>query len=159
MVIIMENVIKIHLKERKQYKNTYNENILSYELSNYILEELNGIDEKQNISFSVSSEFDMSEQEREDFVYMIRKFFGADISEKMNLRVKQRTANYLIFLIGIVFILIYSFWKITFVSEFVLIFGWVFIGEAICNFLYKGVENKHQIMRRKQIVEAKIIFE
>lgn len=155
----MENVIKIHLKERKQYKNTYNENILSYELSNYILEELNGIDEKQNISFSVSSEFDMSEQEREDFVYMIRKFFGADISEKMNLRVKQRTANYLIFLIGIVFILIYSFWKITFVSEFVLIFGWVFIGEAICNFLYKGVENKHQIMRRKQIVEAKIIFE
>lgn len=155
----MENVIKIHLKERKHYKNTYNENILSYELSNYILEELNGIAEKQNISFSVSSEFDMSEQEKEDFVYMIRKFFGADISEKMNLRIKQRTANYLIFLIGIVFILIYSFWKITFVSEFVLIFGWVFIGEAICNFLYKGVENKHQIMRRKQIVEAKIIFE
>ena len=159
MVIIMENVIRIYLKERKDYKNTYNENILSYELSNYILEELNGIAEKQNISFSVSSEFDMSEQEKEDFVYMIRKFFGADISEKMNLRIKQRTANYLIFLIGIVFILIYSFWKITFVSEFVLIFGWVFIGEAICNFLYKGVENKHQIMRRKQIVEAKIIFE
>ena len=155
----MENIIKIHLNERNNYKNIYNESILSYELSNYILEELKGIDTKQSVKFIVSSNFDMSEHEKEDLVYMIRKFFGADISEIMNLRIKQRIANYFIFLIGFVLVLIYSLWKIIFVSEFILIFGWVFIGEAICNLLYKGVENRYQIMRRKQIVDAKIVFE
>ena len=45
----MENIIKIHLKEKENYKNTYNEEILSYKLSNYILEETKGISTKQNI--------------------------------------------------------------------------------------------------------------
>ena len=44
-------------------------------------------------------------------------------------------------------------------SEFTLIFGWVFIGEAICNILYAESENKHKISRRKQIVNAKVLFD
>ena len=53
----MENIIKIHLKEKDDYKNKYNEDILSYQLSNYILEELKGIDIKEKIKFSISSNF------------------------------------------------------------------------------------------------------
>lgn len=155
----MENVIKIHLKQREDYKNVYNEEIISYNLSNYIFEELKGIDLKQKIKFVVSSDFNMDEQERENFVYMIRKNFGADITEIINLSKKQRMSNYLIFVLGIIFILIYSVFNLEVISEFILIFGWVFIGEATCNFFYKGIENRYQIMRRKQVSEAKIIFQ
>lgn len=155
----MENIIKIHLKEKEDYKNTYNEDILSYELSNYILEEAKSINTKQNIKFIVSSDFDMLDKEKNDLVDMIRNNFGTDIGEIMNLSRKESIANLLIFFIGIIFLILYSLFEMNFVSEFILILGWVFIGEAICNFLYHGIENKLKITRRKQIIKAKVIFE
>ena len=155
----MENIIKIHLKQSSDYKNTYNEKIISYNLSNYIFEELKGIALNEKIKFVISSDFYMDKEEQENFVYMIRKNFGADITEIINLSKKQRISNYLILLLGIIFILIYSIFNLEVVSQFILIFGWVFIGESICNFFYKGIENKYQIMRRKQVADAKIIFD
>lgn len=155
----MENIIKIHLKESDDYKNTYNDQIISYDLSNYILEELKGINLKQKIKFIITSDFEMSKQEKENLVDMMRKNFGSDISEIGNAARKYMMSNYLILFIGIIFILLYSLLNIDVISEFILIFGWVFIGEAICNFFYKGIENKYHIMRRKQIVNAKIFFE
>ena len=94
----MKNEIKIHLKEKCDYKNTYNEEILSYKLSNYILEELKGVNPKQSIKFIVSSDFLMIEKDKDDLVDMIRNSFGNDISEIMNLTKKQQIANILIFL-------------------------------------------------------------
>jgi len=155
----MENIIKIHLNEKDDYKNKYNENILSYRLSNYILEETKGIDTKQKIKFAISSDFKMSEVEKNNLVDMIRNNFGADISEIMNIAKKQRMIYYIILFISIILIVVYSLLEIKLLAQFVLIFGWVLLGEAICNFLYKGIENNHKIARRKQIVNAKILFE
>lgn len=151
--------IKIHLKNKDDYKNTYNENILSYELGNYILEELKGKSKKSKIEFVVSSNFEMTEEEKNELIFMIRNSFGADISETLNLARKQRMSNYFILLIGVLFILLYTLLDFNFLEEFVLIFGWVFLGEAICNFLYKEIENRYTITRRKQIVNAKVSFE
>ena len=155
----MENIIKIHLNTKEDYKNKYNEEILSYQLSNYILEELKGINTKQKIKYVISTDFNIDEVEKNNLVDMIRNNFGADISEIMNLAKKERIANYLILLTGAIFLIIYSLLEKYIISEFVLILGWVFLGEAICNFLYKGIENKSKISRRKQIVNAKVIFE
>lgn len=44
MMIIMKKIINIYLKDANDYKNIFNEDILSYQLSNYILEELKGMD-------------------------------------------------------------------------------------------------------------------
>lgn len=155
----MENIIKIHLKEKEDYTNKYNEDILSYQLSNYILEETKGIDTKQKIKFIVLADFEMSKQEKEKLVDMIRNNFGADISEIIHLAKKQRITYYIILAISIILIIIYSLLKIKILAQFILIFGWVLLGEAICNFLYKGIDNKHKITRRKQIINAKVIFE
>lgn len=155
----MENIIKIHLKEKENYKNIYNEEILSYKLRNYILEETKGISTKQKIKFIVHSDFEMEEIDKNNLVDMIRNNFGADISEIINLVKKQRMTNGLILFIGIIFVIIHSLLKTGLLSEFTLIFGWVFLGEAICNILYKEVENKYKISRRKQIVNAKVLFE
>ncbi len=154
----MKKIIKINLKEKNDYINKYNENILSYQLSNYILEETKGIDIKEKIEFNISSEFIMSEQEQKDLVDMIRNNFGADISEILHQSKKQKLTYYLILFISIILIIIYSILKIKLLAQFVLILGWVLLGEAICNFLYKGIENKYKISRRKQIINAKIFF-
>jgi len=90
---------------------------------------------------------------------MIRNNFGADISEIINLAKKQKLLNYSILLIANILLVIYSLLEIKLLAQFILIFGWVLLGESICNFLYKGTENKHKISRRKQIVNAKVIFE
>ena len=60
----MKRIIKIHLNDSNDYKNQYNEEILSYHLSNYILEELKGIDTKQKIEFNISTAFEISEMEK-----------------------------------------------------------------------------------------------
>ena len=155
----MKNIIKIHLNNKEEYVNNYNEKILSYDLSNYILEELKGIDTKERIEFSIITDFDISDIEKEDLVAMIRNNFGADISEIINLARKQRIVNYIISIISIILLLIYSALEIELLSEFVLIFAWVLLGEAICNFFYNSMENRYKIKRRKQIVNAKVSFE
>lgn len=154
----MENIIKIHLKEKQDYKNTYNDQILSYDLSNYILEESKNINTKQHIKFVITSDFKISEKEKEDLVDMIRKNFGTDIGEIINLSKKEKLINLLIFFTGIIFVLLYYIIALEVLSEFTLILVWVFLGETICNFLYNGLENKLKITRRKQIINAKVVF-
>lgn len=155
----MKNKIIIHLKTKEDYKNKYNEKILSYDLSNYILEEIKNINSNEKIEFIISSSFSMSDNEKNELVDMIRNNFGTNISEILKLSQKENTANILIFITGIFFLILYSLLKINFVSEFILILGWVFIGETICNVLYHGIEKRLKIKRRKQIINAKIVFE
>lgn len=154
----MANIIKINLSEREDYKNIYNEDILSYILSDYILEETKGISLKNNIKFLVSSNFIMDDKEKENLVFMIRNNFGAEISEIINLSKKQLLANLFIFILGIFLLFIYSLLNFNFISEFILILSWIFLGEAICNLLYKFVENRYKIKKYKQIVDAKVEF-
>lgn len=156
----MINIIKIHLRDNDDYKNLYNDNILAYSLSNYLLEETKGISSKNKLKFIITSDFEIKDEEKNKLISMIRNNFGADISEIINLSKKQQMTNFLILFIGILFLLIYYLLlKVIFLSEFTLILGWVFIGESICNFLYNGIENKSKIARRKQIVDAKVEFE
>ena len=154
----MKKTINIYLKNSNDYKNQYNEEILSYQLSNYILEELKGIDTTQKIEFTISTEFEINDQEKNTIVNMIRNNFGADISEIMNISKKQRIIHYLILIISIILITISSLLQIKLLAQFILILGWVLLGESICNFLYKGMEINHKISRRKQIINAKVIF-
>lgn len=154
----MEKIIKIHLNERTDYINKYNQRILSYDLSNYILEELKGISTKQKIKFNISTDFEISDLEKTNLVDMIRNNFGADISEIINISKKHQIINCLILLISIILITIYSTLNTEILAQYILILGWVLMEQTICYFLYKGTEFNHQISRRKQIVNAKIFF-
>ena len=154
----MKKIIKIHLNNFNDYKNQYNQELLSYHLSNYILEELKGIDTKQKIEFNISTTFEINELEKNTLIDMIRNNFGADISEIMNIAKKQRMIHYLILIISIILITISSILQMKLLAQFILILGWILLGESICNFLYKGMEINHKISRRKQIVNAKIVF-
>ena len=155
----MEKIIKIHLTERTDYINKYNQRILSYDLSNYILEELKGIDTKEKIKFFIESDFEMTDLEKTNLVDMIRNNYGADISEILNISKKHHITYLLILLISIILIIIYSMINTELIAQYTLILGWVLMEQTICYFLYKGTEYNHQISRRKQIINAKIIFD
>lgn len=155
----MKNIINIHIQSKDDYQNKYNQNILSYQLSNYILEETKGINVKEKIKFNITSDFDMNDQDKNDLIDMIRNNFGADISEILNQSKKQQFANISLLLISSILIIISSIISTQILAQFILILGWVLLGEAICNFLYKNIDYKYQVSRKKQIVNAKIFFE
>lgn len=154
-----KNVISIQLKNKESYLNKYSNKKLSSDLLNYILEESDNGFIKQKIEFIITSDFKFEEKEKNEFVDTLRNSFGTDISEIIHISKKEIIANSLIFLVGVIFLIIYFLLNINFLSEFTLIFGWLFVGESICNILYKGMENRLRIIRRKQIVNAKIFFE
>lgn len=155
----MEKIIKIHLNERTDYINKYNQRILSYDLSNYILEELKGISTKEKIKFNIQSDFKMSDLEKTNLVDMIRNNFGADISEILNIAKKHHIINCLILLVSIILIIIHLSLNTEIISQYILILGWVLMEQTIIFFLYKETEYNHQISRRKQIVNAKVFFD
>lgn len=154
-----ENIIEIKLKSKNDHINTYNDKKLSYELSNYILEESKSIATKQKIKFIVSSSYEMTEEEKEEFVDMLRENFGTDVSEIMNINKKETISNLIALLIGIFLMIIYCIdYKTVFIKELILIIGWGFLWEATYNFFFKGIETRLKITRRKQIISGKIEF-
>ena len=154
-----ENIIEIHLKDKEDYKNGFNNKKLSYALSNYILEESKNLDTKQKIKFIISSSWEMASSEKDEFINMLRNNFGTDVSEIMNIHKKENLSNLLSLLIGIILLIIYSIdFKTLFLAELILIVGWGFLWEAIYNFFFKGIKTRLMITRRKQIINGKIEF-
>lgn len=151
------NTVKINIKNKEDYKNTYNENELSSELKQYILDHIKSKNTKQNIKLDIATDFKMDEKEALNLTYMIRRAFGLDVSEIMNISKKRTLKNILIFIMGIIFLVIYSFIpKAIILNEVILIIGWVLIWESLYNFLFKNIETKLMIIRRKQIIKSKI---
>ena len=154
----MKKTISIHLDSKEDYQNEYNKNILSYELSNYIQEETKDISLKDKLEFLITSDLDLDDKEKNHVVDMLRNSFGTDIREILHFSKKTIIANSLILLVGIFFLIIYYFIIPKLISELTLILGWVFIGEAICNLLYHGIDNSIKTKKKKQIVNAKVLF-
>ncbi len=154
----MKKTITIHLDSKDDYQNEYNKNILSYELSNYIQEETNDISLNDKIEFLITSDLDLDDKEKNHIVDMLRSNFGTDIREIIHFSKKTILANSIILIVGIVFLILYYFISLKFISELTLILGWVFIGEAICNLLYHSIDNSIKTKKKKQIVNAKVLF-
>ncbi len=100
----------------------------------------------------------MTEEEKEEFVDMLRENFRTDVSEIMNIN-KKNISNLITLLIGIFLMIIYCIdYKTVFIKELILIIGWGFLWEATYNFFFKGIETRLKIIRRKQIISGKIEF-
>lgn len=154
-----ENNIVVNLNDKEDYINKYNERELDDELGKYLLEKAKNIKTKQKIIITINAKNKLTSKEKDELVDMIRSYFGLDISEILNISRKEKILNLILLLIGFIFLIIYAFvYKTVLLSEILLIFGWIFVGEAICNVLYKSIENNLKIIRRKQLVNAKIKF-
>lgn len=155
----MNNIISINIKKKEDYVSKFNDNILSKEFSDYIMEECRGYPLKSNIVIEITSEYDMDNIEKEKLVNMIRTNFGTEISEMLFHRKKSIIIDFLTCGFGIIALIFYLFSSdIPVLSEFILVFSWVLIEESVYNFVFTGVSNKISMERKRNLTRCNIIF-
>ena len=155
----MENIIKINIKKKEDYVSKFNDNILSRELSNYIIDEHKSFSIKDSFHIEVTTDYEMNEKEKEKFVDMIRHNYGTEISEMISKRKRSIFMDIITLLlagIALVFYLLSS--DVPILSEFILVFSWVLIWESMYNLIFGGFTNKIDIERRRKITECKVLF-
>ena len=154
----MKNIIKINIKCKNDYISKFNYNILSNELREYIIEECKGYTLNSDISIEITSEYVMDDEEKEKIVDMIRATFGTEISEMLIFR-KKTIIDFLMILFGTLTLIFYLFTSnIPILSEVILIFSWILIGESIYNLIFTGIIDKIMIERKIKLTDCEIIF-
>lgn len=155
----MKSIIMIHIEDKEDYTNPYNNQKLNSELLSYILDENKGIPLSHTIEIEVSSPKTFSKEERNDFVNILRSNLGEDIKESyLELKFTYIRAIVL-FLIGVIFVL-FSHFSSTheLIAEIALIIGWVGVWEACYIFLFDNMHNRIKIRKFKKLVNAKVNF-
>lgn len=152
-------VINVKLHSKDDYINKYNDERLNQELIDYLMEEIKATSIKEKIKINIVTEFIMEQEEKNRFLDMIRSHFGTDIGELYNLNERVIIIDFLISIIGILALITYFFlMDIPLISEFLLIVGWVLLGEVICNILFEMSKTKLQIKKMKKLTTCKIEF-
>ena len=155
----MNNVIKININKKDDYVSKYNDDILSKELSNYILDECKSFGIKDNFDIEITSDYDMDDNEKDKIIEMIRAYFGVEISEMINNRRRTIYLECIILLFGILSIIFYIICSdIPILSDLILILSWILIWDSVQNLIFGGFNNKLDIQRRKKLTNCKVRF-
>lgn len=156
---IMKSIITIHIEDKDDYTNSYNDQKLNSELLSYILDESKGIPLNHTIEIRVNSPHSFSKQEKNNFVNILRSNLGEDIKESyLELKLTYIRAA-ILFLIGVIFVLFSHFSSAhELIAEIVLIIGWVGVWEACYIFLFDNMHNRIKIKKFKKLVNAKVNF-
>ncbi len=155
----LDNKIEVLLHDRDDYVNIFNNDRISSDLDDYILNETKTIGLKEHIIIEIKSEFDMSDDEKNKLRDMIKLSFYDDIIE---LNVFEKTLlkkNIIFMIIGVLFILMYFlFNEFIIINELLLIIGWLFVSESIYALIFGSSDNNIKILKRKQLVNSDIYF-
>lgn len=155
----LDNKIEVLLHDRDDYVNIFNNDRISSDLDDYILNETKTIGLKEHIIIEIKSEFDMSDDEKNKLRDMIKLSFYDDIIE---LNVFEKTLlkkNIIFMIIGVLFILMYFLFNdFIIINELLLIIGWLFVSESIYALIFGSSDNNIKIIKRKQLVNSDIIF-
>lgn len=156
----MNNVIKVNIKNRYDYVSKYNDNILSKDLSNYIMDECKSFNIKEDFCIKITSDYDIGGSEKENIASMIRSNFGTELSELIEKRKITLYMDAIILFFGIITLVFYLLSSnIPILSEIILVISWMLVGESFFNLIFTGFSNKIDMLRRKKLVNCKIIFE
>lgn len=152
-------VIKINLKCKEDYTSKFNDDCLSNELSEYIMEEYKSIDIRDNFYIEITPLYKIDNMEKDKIVDMIRANFGTEISELINKRRREIKIDIITVILAIIALIFYLFSSdIPILSEFILVFSWVLIWESSYNLIFGSMDNKINLERRKKLTNCKIIF-
>lgn len=155
-----KEIIVVTLEDQHSYKNPFNENKLSQDLSNYILEECKGLNYNDELELHIKTKFDISREEKVNIINMIRSNYGIDVRENVIYREHLIKKNILLFIFGCLFIA-YSFFiedVSATISEIILIIGWVGIWEVVYSIFFSEYKKRMEIKRLKQLTNSRIIF-
>jgi len=153
--------IDVTLSDYSDVYNKFNSNSLSSDLSNYIYDECIGKPIKSNININIKSEVELSKEQKSKICDMIRSNYGINIKESSLYLKYFNIKSLVLFLVGIILIVIYSVltnYNLIWLSEIILIVGWLMIGEAVYNYIFLEVQKRIEIKRYKKLATCKINF-
>ena len=153
-------IIEITLNDKESYKNPFNEDKLSSELSEYILQECKGMSYSKDIEIKIKAKFTMDRVEKIKLINMIRSSYSNDINEntmRFNNLIKR---NILLFFCGLIFIIlsVVTQKESPVVAEIILIVGWVVVWEVVYFVFFSDYPKRMYIKRLRQLIDSKITF-
>lgn len=155
----MNNIVNIELNNRKDYINKYNKKRISSDLDMYILNETKTVGLKDKIVIEIETKLNLTKEEQKELVAMIKLSYKDDLDELKIYEKKILEKAFILLAIGVVILIAYYLSNnLFFVSEFILIVGWLFIWEAFNGFIFSKTDNIIKQIRRKQLIHSKILF-
>lgn len=148
----MKKTIHINLKSESDLIDKYNQNIVSMDLIEYILEQTHYINKKDELNVVIDKEFDT------DTIGLIKTGLR---NEELKIIKQNRYDNIrqiIFLLLGIICLTAYVFLdNIEVLSEILLIGGWILIGEAIEIQLFSDSQANRNKMIIKKILKSDFI--
>ena len=155
----MNHIINIELNKKEDYINKFNNKRISLDLDNYILNEAKTVKLTDKITIEIDSKFKLTEEEQKDLISMIKLSYKEDLDELLMYEKKIMSKAIILMLIGVIILLAYYLSNnLFFVSEFILIIGWLMIWEAADGLIFSRTENRVKQTRRRQLIHSNIYF-
>jgi len=146
----VERIINVDILDKHDLVEKYNQNIVSKDLVNYLLEQVKFVDKNDNFKIIISQKFDFEC----DIVNMINK----SMNDLYILNLKKSYINNIkqvIFLVlGIICLVLYGVVNNPIISEIILIGGWVLIWEMVDLFLFSDTQLKRDKIVLKKLLKA-----
>ncbi len=153
--------INITLERNTQIFNSYNNEQLSDELSNYIYNSCKGTPTKKNIRINIIHNYEMNDDEKKEIIDAIRSNFGIDIQENILQIQYELSLEILLIFLGTILLVtskVFHNLNTIVIDEVISIFGWVMIWEAAYHFIFIDIKKFIENKRLKKLTEAKINF-
>ena len=155
----MESVIKINISNKESYINKFNEERISLELEEYILNEMKMIKLKDKVVIEIATDFVISDSEKEKLAFMIKNTYKDEYVEMQTYNKGLIIKDSILLLLGTFLIIIYYFFEhVKFVNEYLIIVGWFFIWKSLESFLFLDMENRMKLLKKRQLLYSKIKF-
>lgn len=155
----MVTKIEVYLEKKEDFYSHFNSLKLSRDLSEYMLEECYGEDVRNEILVVIHHKFLLKDKEKESMIDVLRKNYGMKVQDEEYYFLRNKGMEIILFGGGVLFLLVYYLFKaVDFISEFVLILGWLAIWESVYSILFSGRQKKLYIKRLKKFTKAKIEF-
>ncbi len=155
----MNHIINIELNKKEDYINKFNNKRISLDLDNYILNEAKTVKLTDKITIEIDSKFKLTEEEQKDLISMIKLSYKEDLDELLMYEKKIMSKAIILMLIGVIILLAYYLSNnLFFISEFILIIGWLMIWEAADGLIFSRTENRVKQTRRRQLIHSNIYF-
>lgn len=155
----MNHIINIELNSKEDYINKFNNKRISSDLDSYILNEIKTVKLTDKITIEINSNFDLTKEEQKELVSMIKLSYKDDLDELLLYEKKIMSKAIILLIIGIIILLIYYLSNnLFFISEFILIIGWLMIWEAANGLIFSRTENRIKQVRRKQLIHSHMYF-
>ncbi len=152
--------ININIHNGKDLVSKYNDDTLSPELKEFILNELVGVSVKRKVTIYMKYDKDLSEEDQKVIKKIIRDEFRETLDELEYERKKSDIQKLFLTFLGIAFIICSNLFGEmgTILTSVLEIFGWVAVWEVAYAIFFTDLSRKHKERRINQILKAEIIF-